>query len=244
MRTSIGGSNVVSGGTASASSEYSASYSAAKAFDGSVATDNGWLSGNHAYEWLQYDFGAGNDKDIVEIVLKTPAASGSGIVSSNLPVYGVCQASDDAFAWNDVFYFGGMTQSFAQTFTFSTPKSASIFCDKLVADLSLAVFDETDKVVRVATGITQNYSSDAVRQTPFSGNYHIAGTTTNITIPVARTVRLLDQASGMLVDEITTHADGSFDFKNIRHGLWTVIGIDESAAQNSVVFSHVESKKQ
>lgn len=244
MRTSIGGSNVVSGGTASASSEYSASYSAAKAFDGSVATDNGWLSGNHAYEWLQYDFGAGNDKDIVEIVLKTPAASGSGIVSSNLPVYGVCQASDDAFAWNDVFYFGGMTQSFAQTFTFSTPKSAAIVGAKLVADLSLTAFDETDKVVRVATGITQNYSSDAVRQTPFSGNYHIAGTTTDIAAPVARTVRLLDQTSGVLVDEIKTRANGSFDFRNIRHGLWTVIGVDESAAQNSVVFSHVESKKQ
>lgn len=244
MHTSIGGANVVSGGTASASSEYSATYSAAKAFDGSVVTDNGWLSGNHAYEWLQYDFGAGNDKDIVEIVLKTPAATGSGITSSNLPVYGVCQFSDDATAWKDAFYFGGMAQSFAQTFTFNTPRSAAVFGDKLAADLSLAAFDETDKAVRVVTGITQNYSSDAVRQTPFSGNHHIAGTTTDIAAPVARTVRLLDQASGLLVDEIKTHANGSFDFRNIRHGLWTIIGVDESAAQNSVVFSHVESKKQ
>jgi hypothetical protein len=68
LRTSIGGSNVATGGTASASST-DFGWVASNAFNGTTAGD-GWHSGANGFpattEWLQYDFGAGNDKDIVE----------------------------------------------------------------------------------------------------------------------------------------------------------------------------------
>src|SRR5574337_1018158 len=68
LATSVGGASVASGGTASASST-GFGWVASNAFDGSTA-EPGWHSGTAGFpttpEWLQYDFGAGNAKDIVE----------------------------------------------------------------------------------------------------------------------------------------------------------------------------------
>jgi len=67
LHTSIGGADVVSGGTASASS-VNGTDAAVNAFDGNTAT--WWLSASTGVpQWLKYDFGAGNDKDIVEMLV-------------------------------------------------------------------------------------------------------------------------------------------------------------------------------
>ena len=108
MRTSIGGTNVATGGTPSASS-FQGAYTAAKAFDGltvDTGTGNAWAS-NGGYsggtptattlQWLQYDFGSGNSKDIQEIVLFCPGTGGLG--PADMVVAFDVQWSDDGAAW-------------------------------------------------------------------------------------------------------------------------------------------------
>lgn len=75
LRESPGGPSVATGGTASAISEYTVSTVAANAFDG---TSNVWSSAILTPSgdqmggpwWIQYDFGAGNEKDINQISVK------------------------------------------------------------------------------------------------------------------------------------------------------------------------------
>lgn len=65
MRTSIGGADVTGSGTASASSE-AGGFEASKAFDNNSSTT--WYTGSTTRpQWLKYDFGAGNEKDIAEL---------------------------------------------------------------------------------------------------------------------------------------------------------------------------------
>lgn len=55
--------NVTNGGTASASSFYGSNYAADSAFDGNFLS--GWESNSYSFPaWLEYDFGAGNVKEI------------------------------------------------------------------------------------------------------------------------------------------------------------------------------------
>jgi hypothetical protein len=97
MHTSIGGASVCTGGTASASSD-GFGWVPANAFDGSTA-GNGWHSGNGALpgtvEWLKYDFGSGNDKDIVEFSY----ASRATFQTTQAPRDFQLQYSDDNSAW-------------------------------------------------------------------------------------------------------------------------------------------------
>lgn len=68
-----GGTDLSTGGTASASSEYGANYTAANAFDKSVSTDWCTVSGNFL-AWLQYRHGAPVDVAQVRIVCSANAA--------------------------------------------------------------------------------------------------------------------------------------------------------------------------
>ena len=69
LRESEGGADATGSGTASASSSFSGSFNADKVFDNSNST--WWSSTNGASfpQWVKYDFGAGNEKDIVELAL-------------------------------------------------------------------------------------------------------------------------------------------------------------------------------
>lgn len=66
MRETLGGPTVTTGGTASATLPIQ-SGSAAAVFDGNLTTQVQW-SGN-AQKWVAYDFGAGNEKDIIEFAI-------------------------------------------------------------------------------------------------------------------------------------------------------------------------------
>jgi hypothetical protein len=70
LRTSASGADQTGSGTASANSDAGGSWVASNAFDNNNGT--GWNSASFAGVpvWLAYDFGSGNDKDIVEIALR------------------------------------------------------------------------------------------------------------------------------------------------------------------------------
>jgi hypothetical protein len=129
LRTSIGGSNVATGGTASASS-VGFGWTAAGAFDGTTA-GNGWHSGNNALpttpEWLQYDLGSGNDKDIVEFAW----AVRPGNETSQAPKDLQLQYSDNGSSWTTLYtrtgetsYSSGETRSWSSSTTVPALKEA------------------------------------------------------------------------------------------------------------------------
>ena len=123
MHTSIGGATVCSGGTASASSQYSASYSADKAFAGDGATTR-WAASSGApppYQWIEYDFGAGNDKAIVEVAIMGASDLGNTLTQS--PGTFIVEFSDDNIAWTAAWwvqYPGGSNGHGYVTDTFKT----------------------------------------------------------------------------------------------------------------------------
>lgn len=114
MRVVAGGATVCTGGTALSSGDYDGNYPPANAFDGNNATQ--WESpaiGNQ-YAWVGYDFGAGNAKDIAEIVIRT------GNWANEYPSTFRVQASDDAYRWFDVWVVTGQAgwgTATARTFT-------------------------------------------------------------------------------------------------------------------------------
>lgn len=97
LRTAIGGPNVATNGAnAYASSIFSATYSADKAFDGSAATL--WSGANGTtLEWLAYDFGAGNEKDIVEVAVTCRSDGSLGTAPGKLWL----EWSDDNVNWTE-----------------------------------------------------------------------------------------------------------------------------------------------
>lgn len=112
MRTSSGGADVTGSGTALASGETGTSEQKAYAFDNSTATYWQTASGSSG-AWLGYDFGAGNEKEIVEISLQ--ALSG---YASRMPREADVQYSDDGSTWTTAwsFSFTSWTNA-AQVFT-------------------------------------------------------------------------------------------------------------------------------
>jgi hypothetical protein len=127
LATAPGGATVASGGTASASSENVAG-DAAKAFDGDT-TSSGWISANlstlgglHAGnpQWLRYDFGAGNEKNIVEFGVGSYPAS-SSVNARSLADFKL-QYSDDGSAWTDAKSVTGQSGwAFQEVRRFSIP---------------------------------------------------------------------------------------------------------------------------
>jgi len=104
LRTSIGGSDVASGGTPSADSTLGG-FPASNAFDGNNSTS--WISGSGAYpHWIKYDFGAGNEKDIVECAVagRLDSSSTWGYQS---PRDFTLDYSDDDSAWTTLFTVTG-----------------------------------------------------------------------------------------------------------------------------------------
>lgn len=92
-----GGSNIATGGTPVASSNFDGTYTAAKAFDGVTTGDNGWYAANsrRVGEWLGYDFGSAVAVHSIEIF---PYSS---ILTDNFQGF-VVEYSDDGVIWKDI----------------------------------------------------------------------------------------------------------------------------------------------
>lgn len=85
-------SDLATGGAALSSGDFSGSYPASAAFDGSTAA-NEWVSGNNtaADQWIGYDLGSGNDAEIRRVRFFAGAASQLGDLSVD--------HSDDGSSW-------------------------------------------------------------------------------------------------------------------------------------------------
>lgn len=105
------GRNVCSGGTASASSEFSFAYSADEAFSGNLYDELGnsaviWASGTFTgSEWLRYDFGAGVSRSIVAIGVHGRLTSAA---NQNPTAFSV-QYSSDGTTWTTAWSESGLT---------------------------------------------------------------------------------------------------------------------------------------
>lgn len=252
MRESIGGADACTGGTAISSGDASGTYAASKAFDNDTSTGNGWSSAgstgpNH---WIGYDFGSGVTKDIAEIVVSAPAAYDSNITSLKMPYAFALQWSDDNVTWSTVS--GG---TFSHPFTAGTSQAVATpaFDGTNQTSRQVPQWNNYRKVETISNTPLQAARADRFstlsrvnrrgwrpyRWTSWSGSKYIAGSTTSLGDPVQRTVLLISQKSSECVDRIDTDASGAYSFTELGDGPWTVMGVDQSAQQNNVVYAHV-----
>ena len=133
--------NLATGGTAFASGQYDGSWTPAKAFDGSLADNSGWIStnGQKAYQWLGYDFGTAVTPYKFSIA---PISNYAGTLPSKLNV----EFSFDGISW---FY---VSQS-----TINRTPGAGVY-----QDFSIPVYVNPNTV-----GLTvKNYESRIIRTSP------------------------------------------------------------------------------
>jgi len=104
------GSNVLTGGTASASAEYNATYVASKAVDGDASTTR-WATSNGALPgWWRYDLGVG--------VTKTVQKVGFILNSTERTHYFTISGSSNGTAWTMLYSGNGANNTSWQYYTF------------------------------------------------------------------------------------------------------------------------------
>lgn len=121
MRTTSGGANVCSGGTAISTGTIQAG-SAAQCFDGNTTTTLIQWSGNGAGSGFSvgYDFGSGNDKDVVELVVWTDKdAAARGFSEFDV------QYSDDGSTWTTSWSCTATGWVVGTSKTFTKPSAAA-----------------------------------------------------------------------------------------------------------------------
>lgn len=250
LATSPGGAQAATGGTASASSTNGAN-AASRAFDGTTSAANYWLSaptmtGGYGAEYLQYDMGVGGGIDVVEVRLYF---NGTNTGSTSYPSNFALLYSDDGIkwtlqrAWSELVFTNGATKTLDATALPSNQIFNRVVLRRDYRYNAAANSGSAPSVLRVLQhrliGFGVRHATAPTAKTPWSGVYYIAGSTTVLGEPYARRVDLVDQRSGLLVRTFYTKADGAFLFDQIGPGPWTLVGVDISAEQNSVVFAHV-----
>lgn len=243
LAPSAGGAQGAVGGTAIASSFRTATESPDKAFDGSATTS--WRTDYtlHIPSFIGYDMGAGKSLDVAEV--RVTVYSGMGIYS--YPRNFALVYSDDGVgwsvhkAWSEQAFSTGVERAFD-----ATPIQANQVYNRVLkeparrndqANAGPPTLRMTMPFGLMGGGL--HHHTAPRRMTPFTGNYFIQGTTTALGEPLARRVDLYDQRSGQLVRKTFSKADGAFLFDYIGPGPWTVVGVDSSAEQNSVIYAHV-----
>lgn len=245
LATTPAGAQAATGGTASASTVNSTNV-AANAFDGTTSAANFWRSvsggfvSNVGNEYLQYDMGVGNSLDPVELRLYF---NGTTAGTTTYPVNFVLLYSDDALGWTVKSAWS------EQVFTNPETKTLSLTAPTIVNRVVLirtarynAAAHSGSPTLRKVYMCAINMAVHASRpahSTPWSGSYYIAGSTTVLGVQASRLVRVVDQRSGLLVRTFHTGADGIFLISGLAYAPYSVIGVDTTGAQNSVIFAHV-----
>lgn len=147
LATSIGGASVATGGTASSYSNYSG-WTPDLAFNGSTA-EPGWHSGTGDFpttpQWLQYDFGAGNDVDIVEFGITS--RSNASDAATQTPQDFLLQYSDNGSDFTTLFAVageGGWTATETRKYSASTAAKKIWKIDISAVQSGLAYINEIE----------------------------------------------------------------------------------------------------
>lgn len=203
MFTSLGGSNVCTGGTAFSSSDYPG-WEAAKAFDGVKTGDQGWSSlssGSQANQWVGYDFGAGNDVEIeqVAITARTHAAGLGG-----LPRFFAIEWSDDGITWTQKGYIPPQTSWGAnETRTFDIVNEISAE----MSAVSLASRSFTHRVNRPAS----------FKKSTTGGDGSLGGTVLESSAPVqGAIITVFDETAHAVAGQGTTNILGDWVVDNLN----------------------------
>lgn len=76
----------------------------------------------------------------------------------------------------------------------------------------------------------------------FSGNYKIAGTTTDSGVPASRRVLVLPHYAPNVIRDITSVAvSGVWSAENLAPGKYLVVGMDVSGVHNSVSYDFIDA---
>lgn len=144
MRTSVGGANVMSGGTISAATTFGG-FPASNMLDNNINTL--WSASGVGTNWVMYDFGVGITPDIIEIAM-TPRNDAS---FTQAPTSFVVQNSDDGTTWfsewmvlGSAAYTQGVQKVFTKPTFGTTARYLGLSIDStvsggttVIADLSL-----------------------------------------------------------------------------------------------------------
>ncbi|QKE22868.1 hypothetical protein 8P_015 [Pseudomonas phage 8P] len=243
LAPSAGGAQGAVGGTAIASSFRIAAESPDKAFDGSPTTSWRTTVGGNIPAFIGYDMGAGNSLDVAEVRMTTLSTMGA----TSYPRGFALVYSDDGVKWG--IQKGWSEEAFAtgvERVFDTTPVQANQVYNRVLKEPARRN-DQANvgpPTLRMAMpfglmgGGLRHHTAPRMKA-PFTGNYFIQGTTTALGEPLARRVDLYDQRSGQLVRQVFSKADGAFLFDYIGPGPWTVVGVDSSAEQNSVIYAHI-----
>lgn len=215
MRSTAGGANIATGGTAGGTNNVG--HPPTNAFDGNGATEwrDGATGGNPVR--LSYDFGSA--VDVVEIVVTTPGAGSAYPGATYGPAACWVQWSDDGVAWKyarpaaDLSSLGNAASATLESVSDTSPGAS-------IVGASLRFAPGVPAVPARRLGALHRYDlADG-------GPYRVAGTVVidgTPATPASRRVRLFDKISGRLVREMWSAADGTFEFAQVRVGPWLLV---------------------
>lgn len=247
LALSAGGADIAPTATVTSSSNYSASYLPEKALDDNSATywssESGtyWnVSGDmHGGEYLQFEFATA--QDIVEMRARTNT-SGTAQWPKDMALFW----SDDGVNWtfqrswlNIDWGSAGSTVTFPAT---PLPLGAGRMPNIPMRRIGSYELQPSAPVGRLDRSNTMVRFMNWTRPLKYSwltGKKRIAGSTTVLGLPKARTVHLLLQSTHQILDTRHTSDNGEFEFPFIADLPYTIIGEDRTAEQNSVIYANV-----
>lgn len=244
LATSAGGADIVPTATLSSSS---ATYLVEKLADNNSATY--WSSANGTYtgtagamvggEWVQFEFATA--QDIVEMRIRTNT-SGTAQWPKDLALFW----SDDGKAWtfhrswNDVVWgTAGSTVTFDATYLPVGQPAVVRPHTRFIGSYEEQPAVPDGRLDRSNTFARFMNWTRPMKISWLTGKKRIAGSTTVLGMPKARTVHLLLQQNHQIVDTRHTGADGVFEFPFIADLPYTLVGEDRTAEQNSVIYANV-----
>lgn len=247
LATSVGGADIAPTATVTASSNFSATYLPEKVLDNNATTH--WSSASGTYwgtsggmnggEYLQFEFATA--QDIVEMRARTNT-SGTAQWPKNMALFWSDDGVNWTFqrAWLDIDWgSAGSTVTFPATpLPLGAGRMPSTFIRRIGSyeeqpDAPVGRLDRSNTVARF-----MNWTRP-LKTSWLTGKKRIAGSTTVLGLPKARTVHLLLQNTHQILDTRHTPDNGEFEFPFIADLPYTIIGEDRTAEQNSVIYANV-----
>ncbi|WP_140636574.1 discoidin domain-containing protein [Methylibium rhizosphaerae] len=233
LRTAVGAGSVATGGTPISSADYQG-FVNANAFDGNPSTF--WLPSNagSAVGWIGYDFGAGNEQDIVEWAADCSAASVGGQVPEKM----VLAYSADGVNWTGAYPI------------LRPPAEQGVYGAMVSYTNDLAPAKVRGQAGRVIPGwptgglVARSWTGTIARpDAQDGGRYHLHGTVKvdgTPDIPVSRRVWLFDHDGARLVREQWSDAvTGAYDFRHIALKPYFVVAFDHTHNFRAVIADRV-----